>query len=35
MKILTGIPHGPAAILLYLVLAVSVFIMWRAHQSSQ
>jgi hypothetical protein len=34
-KIVSEIPHGPAAILLYVVLGVCVFVLWRGHRSSQ
>lgn len=32
--ILTGIPHSPAAIFLYLLLAVCGVVLWRGHRSS-
>lgn len=33
-KIVTGIPHTPAAIFLYLLLVVCGVVLWRAHRSS-
>lgn len=32
--IVTGIPHTPAAIFLYLLLAACGVVLWRAHRSS-
>jgi hypothetical protein len=34
LKIVTGIPHNPAAIFLYLVLVACGVVLWRAHRSS-
>jgi hypothetical protein len=34
-KIVAEIPHSPAAILLYLVLAVCGYVLWRAHRASE
>jgi hypothetical protein len=33
--ILTGIPHTPAAIFLYLLLAVCGVVLWRAHRGTE
>lgn len=33
--ILSGIPHSPAAILLYVLMGASGVLIWRAHRSSQ
>ena len=34
-SIVTGIPHSPAAILLYLLLGASGFLIWRSNRSSE
>jgi hypothetical protein len=32
-KILSGIPHDPAAIFIYIFLAVSIYLIWRGSRS--
>jgi hypothetical protein len=32
-KILAGIPHDPAAIFIYIFLAVSLYLIWRGSRS--
>lgn len=32
-KIIAGIPHDPAAIFIYIFLAVSVYLIWRGSRS--
>lgn len=34
-KVVAEIPHSPAAIVLYLVLAACGIVIWRAHRSEQ